>query len=54
MNYDITFCSNSKCKNTKCNRNQANLYLLVSHYIGRPVSIGEFKKRSNARNHKSL
>lgn len=35
--YDITFCSNPKCKNMKCERNQKkydwNIVTLVKPYI---------------------
>lgn len=40
--WDITFCSNKKCKNKECERNQNNYnFMLAGNY---PISICDFKK----------
>lgn len=40
--WDITFCSNIKCKNLKCDRNQKNYnFGLAGNH---PISIGNFPK----------
>lgn len=41
MNYDITFCSNIKCKNLKCKRNQNNI---PDEFKDRFLWQGEFKE----------
>ena len=41
MNYDITFCSNTKCKNLKCERNQNNI---TDEFKDRFIWQGEFKE----------
>ena len=41
MNYDITFCSNIKCKNLKCKRNQNNI---SDEFKDRLIWQGEFKE----------
>ena len=42
MNYDITFCSNTKCKNLKCERNQKNIP--TYEYKIRNIWQGDFKE----------
>ena len=42
MNYDITFCSNTKCKNLECKRNQNNIP--IAEYTFRHIWQGEFKE----------
>lgn len=42
MNYDITFCSNTKCKNLECERNQKNIPEI--EYLIRHIWEGEFKE----------
>ena len=39
MNYDITFCSNTKCKNLKCKR---NLNSIPAEFKDRLIWQGEF------------
>ena len=41
MNYDITFCSNTKCKILKCKRNQNNIPKI--EYKTRFIWQGDFK-----------
>ena len=41
MNYDKTFCSNTKCKILKCKRNQNNIPKI--EYKTRFIWQGEFK-----------
>lgn len=41
MNYDITFCSNTKCKNLECRRNMKNLR--VSEEEVRFISVSQFE-----------
>ena len=40
MNYDITFCSNIKCKNLECKRNQNNI---PDEFKDRFIWQGHFK-----------
>ena len=42
MNYDITFCSNTKCKILKCKRNQNNIPKI--EYKTRFIWQGDFKE----------
>lgn len=40
--WDITFCSNKKCKNKECERNQNNYNFIMAGT--HPISIADFKK----------
>ena len=42
MNYDITFCSQKRCKNLKCKRNQNNIPEI--EYKARYIWISDFKE----------
>ncbi len=42
MNYDITYCSDKKCKNYKCERNQINLKNIP---VYRLISISDYSKK---------
>lgn len=40
--WDISFCSNKKCKNKECERNQNNYNFMLAG--NRPISIMKFKE----------
>ena len=43
-NYDITFCSNPKCKNMKCDRNQKNYDFNMVALVKPYISIANFEE----------